>query len=62
MNWLYLALALFAAAIALLALGIILRVAIGKAYFNSKFAGFWQAAWLAIFGTAAAWLFSLALT
>ena len=60
MNYLFLALAIFAAVMALISLSNILRVAVGKARFTTSFAPTAQALYVAGFGTLAAWLFSLA--
>lgn len=59
-NYILLALAIFSAALALIALGTILRVAAGKAHWNSQLAPFAQAFYLAAFGAGAVALFSAA--
>jgi hypothetical protein len=59
-NYLALTVALFSAALALHALVTILRAASGKARWNSEFAVFAQAFYVAMFGTGAAAMFSLA--
>ena len=61
MNFILLALAIFSGALALIALGTILRVAVGKAHWNSQLAPYAQAFYLAAFGAGAAALFTAAL-
>lgn len=60
MNFIFFALGIFAALIALTALATILRVALGQARWNSDFAPIAQAFYVAAAGSLAAWLFSLA--
>lgn len=59
MNFVLLALAIFAACLALFALSTILRVAVGQVRWRSSFALFAHAFYVAAFGGVAAWLFSL---
>lgn len=61
MNYLLLALAIICAVFALNAIVTIVRVAVGKARWNSEVAFYAQTAYAAVFGTAAAWLLGLAL-
>lgn len=60
MNFFILALAIIAALIALMALATIIRVAIGNAHWNSGLAFLAHLLYVAVGGTAALWLFSLA--
>ena len=60
MNFLWLALAIFAALIAANCLITIARVAVGNMNWNSTGSFYAYAAYVAVFGTLAAWLFTLA--
>lgn len=57
MNFIFLAFAIFAACMALIALSTILRVAVGKVRWNSNLAPVAQAFYVATFGTSAVALF-----
>lgn len=60
MNFIFLALAIIAALLALLALANILRVAFGQVNWASGWAFVAHLLYVAVGGTAAVWLFSLA--
>ena len=61
MNFLWLALAIFAALIAANSLTAIARVAVGQGAWNSLAAFFANVGYVSVFGALAVWLFRLAL-